>query len=128
MMIKHDDHRGICKKHYNQGVRMSNYESSSSQQQQHHDSSKLSPLPVLTRENTRLNLIQRHAVIIMHQDGRDVEHIKEKVGCARSSVYHHIKHYNSTHSFDDDQREGNYSQKHKQFTKIHGMQSFLIIF
>ena len=34
MSLKPKNHRGLCKKHYNQGVRMSDFESSSSQQQQ----------------------------------------------------------------------------------------------
>ena len=76
---------------------------------------------MFSRENSRLNSIQRHAIIIMHQEGHDVDYTSERDGCARSSVYRHIEHYNSTHSFEDDLREGNYT-KTQIITRIHAIQ------
>ena len=42
----------------------------------------------------------------MHQEGRHIDYICEKVGCSKPTVYHWINHYKSTNNFSDDLREG----------------------
>ena len=53
-------------------------------------------------DSNRMTDEQRKGIVIMHQEGRSIDYICEKVGCSKPTVYHWINHYKSTNNFDDD--------------------------
>jgi DNA invertase Pin-like site-specific DNA recombinase len=104
MQIKPDNHRGICKTHYNKGVRLSDFESSTS-----HEKQKQSPLEIFTHtdeDTNRMTAEQRRGIVIFYQDNNSIDEICMKVGCSKPTVYHWINHYRITGNFYDDLREG----------------------
>jgi DNA invertase Pin-like site-specific DNA recombinase len=121
MQIKPADHRGICKTHYKQGIRMSDFDSSTSQQQ--HSQEQPKQLEFLSHRDTdtqRMNARQRNAIITLHQNGDSINDICMKVGCAKSTVYYWLNKYNATGEVNDDLREGK-TNKNKTSTRTHGI-------
>lgn len=109
MKIKTDEHQGICKIHYNQGVRMTDFESSSSsqKQQQQHE-----PIFEKSSEHHRITIAQRYSVITLHLLNYTNENIASLINCHIKSVRRWIHHFEATGEFSEEavqdlQREGN---------------------
>jgi transposase len=104
MCLKPENHRGLCKTHYNQGIRMSDFEQQPQQQQQ--QVKQLEFLSHRDSDNQRMNSRQRDAIITLFQNGDSVNEICMKVGCVKSTVYRWLNKYDATHELNDDLREG----------------------
>jgi transposase len=110
MKIKPANYQGICKIHYNKGVRLTDFESSSSTSSESSSPSKSSSrLEIFSHDHedsNRMTAEQRRGIVILHQDENSIEEICSKVGCSKPTAYHWINHYRATGNFDDDLREG----------------------
>ncbi len=95
MKIKRYDRRGICKHHYNQGMRMSHFESSSSSQQ-------LTPIFGSSSQHHPLTTAQRYAIIVMHLLECTHTDIAQRVNCHENSVARWIRQFNWAGEFTDD--------------------------
>jgi hypothetical protein len=129
MKIKPENHRGICKHHYRQGARMSDFESSSSQQ---HPQQQHQPIFEKSSEHHRISIPQRYSIITLHLLNYTNENIAFIINCHEKSVRRWIHHFEATGEFTEEavqdlQREGNtYSLDHR-LTSTHSLSYVCVV-
>jgi hypothetical protein len=128
MSLKPQNHRGLCKAHYNIGVRMSDYESSSSEQQQQQQQQQHAPIFEKSSEHHRISVAQRYAIITLHLLDYTHENIASLINVHIKSVRRWIHHFEISEEFNEEavsdfHREGKLMQTKPNIKSLYNIQN-----